>query len=39
VGTSVATVAALLYLLAGHEVHHQQVVRSRYLPCLAGNTT
>jgi uncharacterized damage-inducible protein DinB len=38
VGTSVATVAALLYLLAGHEVHHQHVVRSRYVPCLAGGT-
>ncbi len=38
VGTSVATTAAMLYLLAGHELHHQHVVRSRYLPCLTGMT-
>jgi hypothetical protein len=36
VGTSTATAAAMLYLLAGHELHHQGVVRSRYLPCLTG---
>ena len=29
------TVRALLYLIAGHELHHRALLRERYLPCLS----
>ena len=29
------TVRALLYLIAGHELHHRALLRERYLPCVA----
>jgi uncharacterized damage-inducible protein DinB len=29
------SVRALLYLAAGHELHHRQIFRERYLPCIA----
>lgn len=32
VGRGTITVAALLYLIAGHERHHQELLRERYLP-------
>lgn len=35
VGTGAITAAALLYLIAGHERHHQGLLRTRYLPLLA----
>jgi uncharacterized damage-inducible protein DinB len=35
IGTTPTTAAALLYLIAGHERHHQAQLRERYLPCLA----
>ena len=28
------SVRALLYLIAGHELHHRAVFRDRYLPCI-----
>lgn len=28
------SVRALLYLTAGHELHHRQLLRDRYLPCI-----
>jgi hypothetical protein len=34
VGRGTITGAALAYLIAGHERHHQQLLRTRYLPCL-----
>ena len=34
VGKGAITGAALAYLIAGHERHHQEVLRSRYLPRL-----
>ena len=33
-GKSNMTVAALAYLIAGHELHHQELLRSRYLPLV-----
>jgi hypothetical protein len=30
------TVRALLYLIAGHELHHRALLRERYLPCIAA---
>lgn len=36
VGTTRTTVAALLYLIAGHERHHQVVLRERYLGALGA---
>ena len=32
VGTTRTSAAAMLYLIAGHERHHQAVLRERYLP-------
>jgi hypothetical protein len=34
VGNGSITGRALAYLIAGHERHHQQLLRARYLPCL-----
>jgi hypothetical protein len=34
VGSTSTTAAALLYVIAGHERHHQGVLRQRYLPVL-----
>lgn len=34
VGAGSITGLALTYLIAGHERHHQQLLRARYLPCL-----
>lgn len=34
VGRGSITGAALAYLIAGHERHHQDLLRTRYLPCL-----
>jgi len=34
VGKNPITVAAILYLLAGHELHHQELLCARYLPAL-----
>jgi hypothetical protein len=34
VGRGTITTAALLYIIAGHERHHQQVLRERYLPLV-----
>ncbi|HZD05846.1 MAG TPA: DinB family protein, partial [Longimicrobiales bacterium] len=34
VGQSSITGLALAYLIAGHERHHQLLLRTRYLPCL-----
>jgi hypothetical protein len=34
VGSGGITGRALAYLIAGHERHHQQLLRTRYLPCL-----
>jgi hypothetical protein len=36
VGTRRTTAAAMLYLIAGHERHHQALWRDRYLPALRG---
>lgn len=36
VGAGTITAAALAYLIAGHERHHQDALRTRYLPLLAG---
>ncbi len=36
VGKSSITGLALAYLIAGHERHHQNLLRTRYLPCLPG---
>lgn len=36
VGTGTITAAALAYLIAGHELHHQALLRTRYLPLLAA---
>jgi uncharacterized damage-inducible protein DinB len=33
------TVRALLYLIAGHELHHRVLLRERYLPCLSTAAT
>lgn len=34
VGKGVVSGRALAYLIAGHERHHQELLRTRYLPCL-----
>lgn len=34
VGGSSITALALAYLIAGHELHHQQLLRTHYLACL-----
>lgn len=36
VGSGHITARALAYLIAGHERHHQRLLRERYLPCLPG---
>lgn len=36
VGRGSITGLALAWLIAGHERHHQALLRSRYLPCLPG---
>jgi hypothetical protein len=33
------SVRALLYLAAGHELHHMRLMRERYLPCVAAGAT
>lgn len=33
------SVRALLYLSAGHELHHRALFRERYVPCVAAATT
>ena len=33
------TVRALLYLIAGHELHHRALLRERYLPCISTTAT
>jgi hypothetical protein len=38
VGSSSITGVALAYLIAGHERHHQQALRARYLPRLPPTT-
>ena len=30
------TVRALLYLIAGHELHHRALLRERYVPCISA---
>lgn len=35
VSSGTMTVRALLYLIAGHELHHRTLLRERYLPCIA----
>ena len=30
------SVRAILYLAAGHELHHRHLLRERYLPCIPG---
>lgn len=37
VGSTPTTAAALLYVIAGHERHHQALLRERYLPALSGS--
>jgi hypothetical protein len=39
VGGGSITGVALAYLIAGHERHHQQLLRKRYLPCLPATGT
>jgi hypothetical protein len=34
-GSGQMSVRAILYLAAGHELHHRQIFRERYLPCIA----
>lgn len=36
IGTTPTSAAALLYLIAGHELHHRALLRDRYLPGLGG---
>ena len=31
------SVRALLYLAAGHELHHRDLLRERYLPCISAS--
>ena len=38
IGSGTMTVRALLYLIAGHEIHHRTLLRDRYLPLVAGGT-
>ena len=37
VGRGTITAAALAYVIAGHERHHQDLLRTRYLPLLAAH--
>ena len=39
VSSGTMTVRALLYLIAGHEIHHRTLLRERYLPCIAAPTS
>jgi uncharacterized damage-inducible protein DinB len=36
IGSGQMSVRALLYLAAGHELHHRALLRERYIPCIAG---
>ncbi len=36
-GKNQITVAALAYLIAGHELHHQTLLRERYLPLIGSS--
>jgi uncharacterized damage-inducible protein DinB len=36
IGSGQMSVRALLYLAAGHELHHRRLLRERYIPCIAG---
>jgi len=38
VGSGSITGLGLAYLMAGHELHHQDLLRTRYLPCLPPTT-
>lgn len=38
-GSGTMTVRALLYLIAGHELHHRVLLRERYLPCVSAAAT
>ena len=33
------SVRALAYIIAGHELHHREVLRSRYIPAIAGSAS
>ena len=35
-GSGQMSVRAILYLAAGHEIHHVRLFRERYLPCIAA---
>ena len=39
IGSGQMSVRAILYLAAGHELHHLRLFRERYLPCIAGAAT
>lgn len=39
IGQTDTSAAAMLYLIAGHERHHQQILRERYLPQLGAPGT
>ena len=38
-GSGQMSVRAILYLTAGHEVHHRVLLRDRYLPCINSGMT
>jgi len=38
IGSGQMSVRAILYLVAGHELHHLRLFRERYLPCIAAAT-
>jgi hypothetical protein len=37
-GSGQMSVRAILYLAAGHELHHRVLLRDRYLPCIVSGT-
>ena len=39
IGSGTMTARALLYLAAGHELHHVTLFRERYLPCIAAGAS
>jgi len=39
VGSLQMSVRAILYLAAGHELHHRTLLRERYLPCISPAAT
>jgi len=39
IGSGQMSVRAILYLAAGHELHHGRLFRERYLPCIHSATT